>query len=402
MVTEVRTRTGRVFHGPGALDELARILESEGWQRSLLLTTPGGLDRRPAVLRSNAPGEAAIPLVGIVAEARPHVPPGGVAAALEATARLKPDSLIALGGGASLGLAKVVALETGLPILALPSTYSGSEMTNVWGRSDSEGKTTGRDDRAAPRVVVYEPDLVRTLPPQVAAASGMNSLAHSVGVLTSPSSNPLARLLAREAVAVLAAALPRVVTEGRDHARALWGAHLSARALDMSSMGLHHRLCHILGGRLRLPHARTHAVLLPFTTRAALHHHPAAAPVLLTALVGSPGDHAPSARAVPEEVSVEAASADEAPASMGSTAVASIAVARALLEMNGRLGLPLSLGEVVAEAEAPDPGDLLDEVAREAVAGGRGYRIGVTAPEIRTLLAAAWNGVLLEGTQRTG
>jgi maleylacetate reductase len=382
VVSEVRTREGRVFHGSGALEELPRILESEGWERPLLLTTPGGVRRLPAALQSHAAGSGTVPLVGIVAEARPHVPPEGVGAALEATSKLEPDSLIALGGGAALGLAKVVALETGLPIAALPTTFSGSEMTNVWGRSDSAGKSTGRDDRAAPRVVLYDPELVRSLPPRVAAASGMNSLAHSVGVLTSPSSNPLARLLAREAVAVLAASLPRVVTEGRDHERALWGAHLSARALDMSSMGLHHRLCHILGGRLRLSHARTHAVLLPFTTQVALRHHPEGAPPLLAALAGSAEGHLVS---VPQGT-------ERTPTPEG----APTAVGQALLEMNRRLGLPLSLAEVVAEVEASD--GVLDEVADEAVGERRGYRIPATASEIRALLAAAWRGALPEHT----
>ena len=382
MVSEVRTRASRVFHGSGALDELPRILESEGWARPLLLTTPGGVRRLPAALQSHAAGSGTVPLVGIVAEARPHVPPEGVEAALEATARLEPDSLIALGGGAALGLAKVVALETGLPVAALPTTFSGSEMTNVWGRSDSAGKSTGRDDRAAPRVVLYDPELVRSLPPRVAAASGMNSLAHSVGVLTSSSSNPLALLLAREAATILAAALPRVVTEGQDHERALWGAHLSARALDMSSMGLHHRLCHILGGRLGLSHARAHAALLPFTTQVALHHHPEAAPPLLDALVGSAEGHRPS---VPRET--ECTPTPES---------APIEVARALLELNRSLGLPLSLENIVGESQAPD--ELLDEVTLEAVGEHRGYRIPATASEIRALLAAAWRGALPEHT----
>jgi alcohol dehydrogenase class IV len=97
----------------------------------------------------------------------------------------------------------------------------------------------------------------------------MNAMAHCVEALYAPDREPMSALFAREGIRMLAESLPAVVREPSDVAarqRAFFGAHLAGRALAMTAMGLHHRLCHVLGGTFGLPHALTHAILLPHVT----------------------------------------------------------------------------------------------------------------------------------------
>jgi maleylacetate reductase len=139
-------------------------------------------------------------------------------------------------------------------------------MTSIWGITDGDLKQTGRDDRVAPRIVVYDPALTLTLPPQASAASGMNAIAHAVEALYARMPSPIAAAAAEQAIRLLARALPAVVAAPSDvsaRALALRGAHLAGVALQHASMGLHHKLCHVLGGTFGLPHAETHAALLP-------------------------------------------------------------------------------------------------------------------------------------------
>jgi alcohol dehydrogenase class IV len=164
-------------------------------------------------------------------------------------------------------LAKAIALETGVPILAIPTTYAGSEMTPIWGITANGRKTTGSDPRVLPRTVVYDPELVLSLPPRVGAASGMNAMAHCVEALYAHDGNPIVSLMAEEGIRALAAALPRLKERAEDpaaRADALYGAWLSGTVLAGTSMALHHKLCHVLGGSFDLPHAETHAVVLPY------------------------------------------------------------------------------------------------------------------------------------------
>lgn len=255
------TRPLRVVFGAGAAGESAAELDGLGVARALVITTPRGAresDRIFAGLEDR--------VVGVFAGAELHVPVEVVRAARDRARELRADGLVAVGGGSAVGVAKAVALESELPIVALPTTYSGSEMTSVWGVTDEGRKTTGRDDRVAPRVVVYDPVETFALPASTSAVSGVNALAHAVEALYAHDAPPLAGLLAEEAARVLGRALPRVVDAPRSlpgRREALYGAHLAGWALDMASMGLHHKLAHVLGGTFRLPHALVHAVLLP-------------------------------------------------------------------------------------------------------------------------------------------
>jgi alcohol dehydrogenase class IV len=174
---------------------------------------------------------------------------------------------VSIGGGSAIGLAKAVALRTGLPLLAVPTTYAGSEATPIWGITEGGRKITGRDRAVVPRTVLYDAELTVSLPADVSAASGMNALAHAVEASYAPDASPVTLLLAERAVRALADALPRVVAAPRDlvaRGDALYGAWLAGSVLGAATMGLHHTTCHVLGGAYDLPHAGTHSAVLPY------------------------------------------------------------------------------------------------------------------------------------------
>ncbi|SNT49605.1 Alcohol dehydrogenase, class IV [Asanoa hainanensis] len=176
------------------------------------------------------------------------------------------DVLVSVGGGSTTGLAKAVALTSGLPIVAVPTTYAGSEATDVWGLTSGGRKTTGSDGRVLPRTVVYDAALTLTLPVDLSVASGLNAVAHCVDSMWAPRADPINQALALEGIRAMRSGLPQVVRdptgiEGRE--QALYGAYLSAVAFASAGSGLHHKICHVLGGRFNLPHAQTHAVVLP-------------------------------------------------------------------------------------------------------------------------------------------
>jgi maleylacetate reductase len=190
---------------------------------------------------------------------------------------VRADGLVAIGGGSTIGLAKAIALETGWPILAVPTTYAGSEMTSVWGITEGGVKRTGRDPKVRPRTVLYDPELVRDLPAKTAGPSGLNAVAHAMEALYARAVDPITALLAEESVRAIAAHLPGAVAggvaAGDAQAGVLYGAWLAGVCLDRAAMGVHHKLCHVLGGTFGLPHAEVHAVILP---HAAAFNHDAA------------------------------------------------------------------------------------------------------------------------------
>ena len=252
----------RVVFGAGALDRLPEEVDRLGATRVLILCTPG---RGEAVERIAAGLGGR--LAGVFDRARMHVPADVAEAARAEALRLRADCCVCIGGGSAIGLGKAVALTGGPPMLAIPTTYSGSEMTTIWGISAAGEKTTGRDARVLPRTVIYDPQLTRSLPGRVAGPSGINAVAHCVEALYAPDASPVTCLLAEQGIRALGGALPAVVRESDDpeaRANALYGAWLAGSALGAASMGLHHRSCHVLGGSFDLPHAETHTVLLPY------------------------------------------------------------------------------------------------------------------------------------------
>ena len=197
-----------------------------------------------------------------------HVPLQTAEAARAAAKSLNADCCIAIGGGSTIGLAKAIALDCGLPILAVPTTFSGSEMTPVWGLTEGGIKTTGRDVRVLPKTVIYDPELTLSLPPAAAGTSGINAMAHAVEALYAEDSNPVASLMAEESLRALAASLPKIIAEPANleaRGAALYGAWLAGMLLSLVGVALHHKLCHTLGGSFGLPHAEMHTLMLPHT-----------------------------------------------------------------------------------------------------------------------------------------
>ena len=335
---------GRVLFGVGSVEQLGEEVDRLGARRVLAIASKRAIDGLVERLGHR--------LAASFTDVQQHVPVEAAARAVAAADQAGADCLVALGGGSATGMAKAVALEHQAPIVAVPTTYAGSEVTPIYGLTGPEGKRTGRDPRVLPRTVVYDPALTTGLPAEVTGPSGMNALAHCVEALYAPGANPVTALLATEGAKVLARGLPLAVSDPADLAArsdALLGAWLAGAALAAAGVGIHHQLCHLLGGAYRLPHAELHAVVLPHAVRFVA---PAARPQLAR-LAGGLG-------------------VDD--------------VAGGIWDLGRRLGTPASLAELgLAETE-------LDRAAAQAVAKvvQTPRRAGVT--ELRALLEAAWQG----------
>jgi maleylacetate reductase len=191
--------------------------------------------------------------------------------------KLGADCAVAIGGGSTTGLGKTIALDSGLPILAIPTPYAGSEMTPIYGITEAGLKKSGRDLRVLPRTVIYDPELTLGLPVLMSVTSGINAIAHAAEGLYATDGNPIMNLMAREGIAALGRALPAIKKRAGDldaRAEALYGAWLCGTVLGHVGMALHHKLCHTRGGSFNLPHAETHTIVLPH----ALAYNASAAP----------------------------------------------------------------------------------------------------------------------------
>ena len=251
----------RVVFGTGTVKCLADEVKRLGAGPAIILSTPE--QRTSAEAAARQLGQLA---AGVFAEAVMHVPIETARKARETAARLNAGCCVAIGGGSTIGLGKAIALESGLPILAVPTTYAGSEMTPIWGLTEDGVKKTGRDRKVLPKTVIYDPELTLTLPPGIAGPSGMNAIAHCVEGLYAHDGNPIISLFAAEGIRALARSLPVVVREPENIAArsdALYGAWLAGTVLGAVGMGIHHKLCHTLGGTFNLPHAEVHTVILP-------------------------------------------------------------------------------------------------------------------------------------------
>ena len=338
---------GRVIFGPGSLDRLPEEVERLGARRALVLSTPEQTAQAEEAARRLG-GRSA----GIYPKAVMHVPLETARAARDEARRLDADCAVAIGGGSTVGLGKAIALDSGLPIIAVPTTYAGSEMTPIYGLTDGGVKKTGRDAKVRPRTVIYDPLLTLSLPPSIAGPSGMNAIAHCVEALYAPDANPIASLMAEEGIRALARSLPVVVREpGNVEARsdALYGAWLAGASLGAVAMGLHHKLCHTLGGTFNLPHAETHAIVLPH----AAGYNAASAPEAMARVAAALGE-------------------SEAPAGL-----------YALAE---RIGAPVAL-RALGLSEAG-----LDRAADIAAAAPYRNPAPIDRASIRALLQAAWEG----------
>ena len=289
--------------------------------------------------------------LGVYSGAIMHTPVSATEAAMEIVRDQKVDGLIAFGGGSTIGLSKAIAYRTGLPQIAIPTTYAGSEVTNILGQTEDGRKTTLKSPRVIPDVVIYDADLTETLPVTMSVTSGINAMAHAVEALYARDRNPLSDMAAAEGLRALTEALPKIAAQPNDidaRERAFCGSWLCGTVLGQVGMALHHKLCHTLGGLFDLPHAETHTVILPYATA----YNAVAVPDLLKPLADALGG----------------------------------AAGPALWEFSTRLGAPRSL------AELGMPEDGIARAAEEAVANPYWNPRPVERDPIEAMIRAAWHG----------
>jgi alcohol dehydrogenase class IV len=252
----------RVVFGAGTLSRVASELERLGGRRALVLSTPGHGDLATRVVEQLA-GSAA----GTFTGAAMHTPVEVTEQALARVTDLGADSVVSVGGGSTTGLGKAIASRTGVPHLVLPTTYAGSEVTPVLGETAEGEKLTRAGPEILPDTVIYDVELTLTLPWGITVTSAVNAMAHAAEALYAQDRTDESDRMASDSVSALARGLRRLRHE-RDSldARAdlLYGAWLAGTCLGTVGMGMHHKLCHTLGGSFGLPHAQTHTVVLPY------------------------------------------------------------------------------------------------------------------------------------------
>lgn len=338
---------GRVVFGSGTRERLPDEVRALGATRALVLSTRGRAETAEALLQSLGPLGA-----GTFAGATMHTPVEVTEEAVAHARALGADCLVSVGGGSTVGLGKAIALRTGLPQVAIPTTYAGSEATPILGETRDGEKTTRRTPKVLPEVVLYDVDLTLTLPVDISATSGVNAMAHAVEALYARDRNPVTSLMAGEAVRVLSRGLLRIVRDPRNpeaRSDALYGAWLSGISLGTVGMALHHKLAHVLGGTFGLPHAETHAVLLPHT---AAYNAPSAAEAMTRVAAALGGEDAPAE----------------------------------LYELNRRLGVPRALRDLGMPEEGIE--GAADLALRNAYWNPR----PLVREELRDLIARAWAG----------
>lgn len=338
--------TTRVVFGAGTIvqagDEVARL----GHARALVLSTPHQAAQAQALAERLGPLSA-----GIFAEATMHTPTAVTERAVGAYRSSGATAVMSLGGGSTTGLGKAIAVRTGADQVVIPTTYAGSEMTDILGETQNGEKTTRRDPAIRPETVIYDVDLTLSLPVGLTVTSALNAIAHAMETLYAPDRNPVVVLMAIDALRCFKTAIPRLVTDPADRdarAEALYAAWCCSTALGQVQMALHHKLAHVIGGSFNTPHAETHAVLLPHTTA----FNAQAVPNLLAPITdtfgGPPG--------------------------------------AALWDFAKAAGAPLSLADFgMTEAD-------LDRAADIAMKNAYWNPRPCTRDDIRTLLQAAWEG----------
>ena len=279
----------QVIFGPGTLAQLGKTIDQFGWNRLLLCTIERFQTNGLVAEIENILGNR---LVAVYAQVQPHVPQNQVEAALDLAIEQDIEAVIGLGGGSPIGMAKAVSLaleehRTGqparasfpteqplVPVIAIPTTYAGSEMTPIYGVTQQDGKTirkiTVTDNKVTPKLTIYDPELTVALPPEMTASTGINALAHCIETLYSITKNPPSTAAALGGIRHITQALPKAVANGTDldaRTELFLGAYLAAVGLSTIKIGLHHGLCHVLGGTVGVPHGVANSIMLPHAMR---------------------------------------------------------------------------------------------------------------------------------------
>jgi maleylacetate reductase len=257
------SRPARIVFGRGRIADLTQELERLGLSRALVLSSP--FQKGDAQALARRLGSRA---VGLFSDAAMHTPVSVTEVAVQLFRKLDADCVVSYGGGSTTGLGKAIAFRTDCPQIVIPTTYAGSEVTPILGQTEDGNKTTLVDPKVLPEVVIYDPDLTTGLPVSMSITSGLNALSHALEGLYAQDRSPISSLMAAEGIQALKTALPEIrrnPASREARTRALYGAWLCGTVLGSVGMSIHHKLCHVLGGMLDLPHAETHAVMLPHT-----------------------------------------------------------------------------------------------------------------------------------------
>jgi maleylacetate reductase len=364
------THTGhaqQIVFGAGAVRRLPELLRAVGARRVLLVTTLGRATSDDGVRLRKALGSA---LASEFPEAEPHVPASIAQRAVQQARRDAVDAVVSFGGGSCADLGKAVCFFTeqqagtpgatfadrpALPHISIPTTYSGAELTPFFGMTDpaTRQKSSGGGPTIAPIAAIYDPELTTSTPPRVSAETGMNAMAHCVEVVYSPRRTPEAEALGLAGARRIVQALPLVVDDPSDvdvRASMFEGAVLAGRALQNGTMGVHHGLAQLVGGRTGIAHGLANAVILPHAVRF-------------------------NADAVPDELR-----------RLGEVIGSPDDPAGALAALIARLGLPKGLGECGVTLED------IDAIARMSQGNPniKGNPKPVSEDDARAILAAAF------------
>ncbi|MER8983538.1 MULTISPECIES: maleylacetate reductase [unclassified Mesorhizobium] len=256
--------TTRVVFGAGTIARVEEEVRRLGHDKVMVLSTPhqmGDAERLAVSLGGLA--------AGIFAGAVMHTPVEVTEKAVGAFRGSGASAVVSLGGGSTTGLGKAIAVRTGADQVVIPTTYAGSEMTDILGETAAGEKTTRRSPDIRPETVIYDVDLTLSLPVSLTVTSAMNAIAHAMEALYAPDRNPVIVLMCRDAMIAFKDGIPRLIRDPQDRAartQALYAAWCCSTALGYVSMALHHKLAHVFGGSFDTPHAETHAILLPYTT----------------------------------------------------------------------------------------------------------------------------------------
>ena len=337
----------RVLFGVGSRNTVADEVRRLGCSRALILSTPpqssSALDLAAALNDMSA---------GVFSRAAMHTPVEVTEDALRHVQEINADCIVAIGGGSTTGLGKAIAYRTDLPQIVIPTTYAGSEATPILGQTEDGVKTTLTDRKVLPEVILYDPELVATLPVGMTVTSALNAMAHAAEALYARDKSEDSSQLAIDGLTSFVKSLPKVMLDLEDLAareETQRGAWACGAVLGRVGMALHHKLCHTLGGSFELPHAETHAIILPH----AIHYNAQAVPGLLAPVTDLLDGSSPG---------------------------------MALWQFAKSMGAPLALRDLGLQAQD------LDRVAEIATRNPYWNPREVTANGIRALLEKAWTG----------